>query len=99
MTKEGQVKRSLNGIMAIITKIWSHSTFELDHSLRCLVLDVVPGARARTSARPRTGAPPPPPPAGGPPPERVLEPPSVVLACALKDHPRTRHTSLHTYPR
>jgi hypothetical protein len=28
--------------MAIISKIWSQSTLEHDHSLRCLVLDVVP---------------------------------------------------------
>jgi hypothetical protein len=28
--------------MAIITKIWSQSALELDHSLRCLMLDVVP---------------------------------------------------------
>jgi hypothetical protein len=39
--------------MAIISKIWSQSALELDLSLRCLVLDVVPGARARTSIRPR----------------------------------------------
>jgi hypothetical protein len=36
------VKRSLNGIMVIIAKIWSQSTLELDHSLRCLMLDSVP---------------------------------------------------------
>jgi hypothetical protein len=42
MTKECQGKRSLNGIMAIIVKIWSQSALELDLSLRCLVLDVVP---------------------------------------------------------
>jgi hypothetical protein len=41
-TKECQGKRSLNGIMAIISKIWSQSTLELDLSLRCLVLDAVP---------------------------------------------------------
>jgi hypothetical protein len=53
-TKECQGKRSLNGIMAIISKIWSQSALELDPSLRCLVLDAVPGARARTGVRPRT---------------------------------------------
>jgi hypothetical protein len=41
-TKECQGKRSLNGIMAIIAKIWSQSALELDLSLRCLMLDVVP---------------------------------------------------------
>jgi hypothetical protein len=40
--------------MAIISKIWSQSTLELDLSLRCLMLDTVPGARARTGVRPRT---------------------------------------------
>jgi hypothetical protein len=40
--------------MAIISKIWSQSALELDLSLRCLVLDAVPGARARTGVRPRT---------------------------------------------
>jgi hypothetical protein len=40
--------------MAIISKIWSQSVLELDLSLRCLVLDAVPGARARTGVRPRT---------------------------------------------
>jgi hypothetical protein len=54
MTKECQGKRSLNGIMAIISKIWSQSALELDLCLRCLVLDAVPGATARTSVRPRT---------------------------------------------
>jgi hypothetical protein len=42
MTKEYQGKRSLNGIMAIISKIWSQSTLEHNLSLRCLVLDAVP---------------------------------------------------------
>jgi hypothetical protein len=32
-------------------------------------------------------------------PERVSEQPSAELALALKDHPRTRHTSLHACPR
>jgi hypothetical protein len=49
-----QGKRSLNGIMAIISKIWSQSALEHDLSLRCLVLDAVPNTRARTGARPRT---------------------------------------------
>jgi hypothetical protein len=49
--KECQGKRSLNGIMAIISKIWSQSALELDLSLRCLVLDAVPGARARSGVR------------------------------------------------
>jgi hypothetical protein len=53
-TKECQGKRSLNRIMAIISKIWSQSALEHDLSLRCLVLDVVPDARARTGTRPRT---------------------------------------------
>jgi hypothetical protein len=53
MTKKCQGKRSLNGIMAIISKIWSQSALELDLSLRCLVLDAVPGARVRTSVRSR----------------------------------------------
>jgi hypothetical protein len=35
-------------------KIWSQSALELDLSLRCLVLDAVPGARAPTGVRPRT---------------------------------------------
>jgi hypothetical protein len=53
-TKECQGKRSLNGIMAIISKIWSQSSLELDLSLCCLVLDAVPDARAITRARPCT---------------------------------------------
>jgi hypothetical protein len=53
-TKDCQGKRSLNGIMAIISKIWSQSALEHDLSLRCLMLDAVPDARARTGARPRT---------------------------------------------
>jgi hypothetical protein len=35
-------------------KIWSQSALEHDLSLRCLVLDAVPDARARTGARQRT---------------------------------------------
>jgi hypothetical protein len=41
-TKECQGKRSLNGIMAIISNIWSQPALEHDLSLRCLVLDVMP---------------------------------------------------------
>jgi hypothetical protein len=37
--------------MAIISKIWGQSALELDLSLRYLVLDAVPGARARTGVR------------------------------------------------
>jgi hypothetical protein len=76
MTKECQGKRSLNGIMAIIAKIWSQSTLELDLSLRCLVLDVVP---TRQSAHWRS-------------PTHTLNAcqshPSVVLARAFKTTPR-----------
>jgi hypothetical protein len=80
------MKRSLNGIMAIIANIWSQSSLELDHSLRSLVLDAVP---KRQSAHWRS-------------PAHTLSAcqshPSAVLAPALKDHPRTRHTSLLAYP-
>jgi hypothetical protein len=65
--------------MAIISKIWSQSTLELDLSLRCLVLDVVPCARARTGVRPRT------------PRALVRAPPSVVLARAYKAFPSKPH--------
>jgi hypothetical protein len=41
-TKECQGKRSLNGIMVIISKIWSQSALEHDLSMRCLVFDAVP---------------------------------------------------------
>jgi hypothetical protein len=51
MTKGPERKRSLNGIMAIISKIWGQYALELDLSLRCLVLDAVLGARARTGVR------------------------------------------------
>ena len=34
MRKEPKRKRSLNGIMAIISKIWGQSSLELDLSLR-----------------------------------------------------------------
>jgi hypothetical protein len=40
--------------MDIISKIWSQFVLELDLSLRCLLLDAVPGARARTGVRPHT---------------------------------------------
>jgi hypothetical protein len=40
--------------MAIISKIWSQSTLELDLSLRCLVLDAMPGTRSHTGVRPHT---------------------------------------------
>jgi hypothetical protein len=50
-TKEPERKRSLNGIMAIISKIWGQYALELDLSLRCLVLDAVPDARAPTGVR------------------------------------------------
>jgi hypothetical protein len=78
-TKECQRKRSLNGIMAIISKIWSQSALQLDLSLCCLVLDVVPGARARTGIRPRT------------PRALVRAPPSVVPARAYKVSPSAPH--------
>jgi hypothetical protein len=78
-TKECQRKRSLNGIMAIISKIWSQSVLELDLSLRCLVLYVVPGARARTGVRPRT------------PRALVKASPSVVLARVYKAFPGAPH--------
>jgi hypothetical protein len=71
-TKECQRKRSLNGIMAIISKIWSQSALELDFSLHCLVLDAMPSARARTGVRPRM------------PRALVKAPPSAVLARAYK---------------
>jgi hypothetical protein len=58
--------------MAIISKIWSQSALELDLSLCCLVLDVVPGARARTGVHPRM------------PRALVRAPPSTVLARAYK---------------
>jgi len=76
MTKECQGKRSLNGIMAIIAKIWSQSALELDLSLRCLVLDAMP---KRLSTHQRL-------------PTHTLSAcqshPSVVLACAFKTTPR-----------
>jgi hypothetical protein len=58
--------------MAIISNIWSQSALELDLSLRCLVLDVMPGARARTGVRPRM------------PRALVRASPSAVLARAYK---------------
>jgi hypothetical protein len=77
--KECQRKRSLNGIMAIISKIWSQSALERDLSLRCLVLDAVPSARARTGVRSRT------------PRALVRAPPSAVLARAYKSSPGAPH--------
>jgi hypothetical protein len=65
--------------MAIISKIWSQSALELDLSLRCLVLDVVPRARARTGVRPRT------------PRALVRAPPSAMLARAYKASPGVPH--------
>jgi hypothetical protein len=78
-TKECQGKRSLNGIMAIISKIWSQSALELNLSLRYLVLDIVPGARARTGVRPLT------------PRALVRASPSAVLAHAYKAFPGAPH--------
>jgi hypothetical protein len=78
-TKGCQRKRSLNGIMAIILKIWSKSALELDLSLRCLVLDAVPSARARTGVRPRT------------PRALVRASPLAVLARAYKASPDAPH--------
>jgi hypothetical protein len=65
--------------MAIISKIWSQSVLELDLSLRCLVLDAVPGARARTGVRPRT------------PRALVRASPSAVPARAYKASPGVPH--------
>jgi hypothetical protein len=65
--------------MVIISKIWSQSALELDLSLRCLVLDAVPGARARTGVRPRT------------PRTLVRASPSVVLARTYKASPGAPH--------
>jgi hypothetical protein len=50
-TRGPKRKRYLNGIMAIMSKIWAQSALELDLSLRCLVLDAVLDARARTGVR------------------------------------------------
>jgi hypothetical protein len=63
--------------MAIISKIWSQSALELDLSLRCLVLDVVP--RACTGVHPRT------------PWALVRAPPSAVLALTYKASPGAPH--------
>jgi hypothetical protein len=62
--------------MTIISKIWSQSVLELDLSLRCLVLDAMPGARVRTGVRPRT------------PRALVRAPPLTMLARAYKALPR-----------
>jgi hypothetical protein len=74
-TKECHGKRSLNGIMAIISKIWSQSALKHDLSLRCLVLDAV---RRRQSAHWRW-------PAHAPSACQGL--PSVALARAFKTSP------------
>jgi hypothetical protein len=83
-TKECQGKRSLNGIMAIIAKIWSQSALEHDLSLRCLVLDVMP---RRHSAHWRSPA---------HTPSACQSHPSAVLARAFKTTPRraSPHSSL-----
>jgi hypothetical protein len=41
-TKEGPVKRSYKGIVALIAKIWGQWALEHDHSQRYLVLDAMP---------------------------------------------------------
>jgi hypothetical protein len=84
--KEMSEKRSLNGIMAIIAKIWSQSALELDLSLRCHVLDAVP---RRQSAHWRS-------------PAHTLSVcqshPSAVLARAFKTTPRRASPhSAHTF--
>jgi hypothetical protein len=83
-TKEYQGKRSLNGIMAIIAKIWSQFALELDLSLRCLVLDVVP---KRQSAHWRSPA---------HTPSACLSHPSAVLARAFKTTPDVPHLTPHS---
>ena len=65
--------------MAIISKIWGQSALELDLSLHCLVLDAVPGARARTGVRPRM------------PRALVRASPSAVPARAYKASPGAPH--------
>jgi hypothetical protein len=76
MTKECQGNRSLNGIMAIISKIWSQSALEHDLSLRCLVLDALPRRQsAHWRSLEHT-------------PSACQSHPSVVLARAFKTTPR-----------
>ena len=72
--------------MAIIVKIWSQSALELDHSLRSLVLNAVPRRQSTHWRSPAHT------------PSACQSHPSTVLARALKDHPRTRLTSLLAYP-
>jgi hypothetical protein len=79
-TKGPERKRSFNGIVALISKIWAQSAFELDLSLRCLVLDAVPGARARTGVRHAR-------------PERMSEPRPRPCSPAPIKPPRARLTS------
>jgi hypothetical protein len=74
--KESQGKRSFNGIMAIIAKIWSQSALELDLSLRCLVLDVVPRHQSAHWRSPAHTS------------SVCHSHPSVVLARAFKTTPR-----------
>jgi hypothetical protein len=81
-TKECQGKRSLNGIMAIMSKIWSQSALEHDLSLRCLVVDAVP-RRQRAHWRSPAHAP-----------SAYQSHPSAVLAHAFKTTPR--HASPHS---
>jgi hypothetical protein len=80
-TKEPERKRSSNGIVALISKIWAQSVFELDLSLRCLLLDAVPGARARTGVRRAR-------------PERMSEPRPRPCSPAPIKPPQARLTSL-----
>jgi hypothetical protein len=75
-TKECQGKRSLNGIMAIIAKIWSQSVLELDLSLRCLVLDAVPRRQSAHWSSPAHTL------------SACQSHPSVVLANGFKTTPR-----------
>jgi hypothetical protein len=86
MTKECQGNRSLNGIMAIIVKIWSQSALELDLSLRCLVLDAVPRRQSVHWRWPAHT------------PSACQSHPSVVLARAFKTT-QTRLASLCTHLR
>jgi hypothetical protein len=86
-TKECQGKRSINGIMAIISKIWSQSTLEHDLSLRCLVLDAVPRRQSAHWRSPEHA------------PSSCQSLPSAVLARSFKTTPRARLTSLHAHPR
>jgi hypothetical protein len=75
-TKECQGKRSLNGIMAIIARIWSQSVLEHDLSLCCLVLDAVPRRQSTHWRLPAHT------------PSACQSHPSAVLARAFKTTPR-----------